>query len=204
MPEAKLPYLTAYGNIGRVLEKIQAAATPPRFSQDFLAETLGMTGGGARPLIPYLKRTGFLDPSGTPTDLYKSFRNDDQTLTAGAKALRIGYQPLFNIDEMAQRASDAKLKGMIVQVTGFDNGSKTVSAIAGSFRALAGFSDPDYSKGPDRGALPPSVDEPVEEPGGGLPNGLNLGYTINLHLPATSDVAVFNAIFKSLREHLLR
>lgn len=34
--------------------------------------------------------------------------------------------------------------------------------------------------------------------------GLNIGYTINLHLPATSDIAVFNAIFKSLRENLLR
>ncbi len=37
-----------------------------------------------------------------------------------------------------------------------------------------------------------------------LGDGLNLSYTINLHLPATSEVAVFNAIFKSLREHLLK
>jgi hypothetical protein len=34
--------------------------------------------------------------------------------------------------------------------------------------------------------------------------GLNLGYTINLNLPATSDPAVFNAIFKALKEHLLK
>lgn len=33
--------------------------------------------------------------------------------------------------------------------------------------------------------------------------GLRLRYTINLNLPATTDVAVFNAIFKSLKEHLL-
>jgi hypothetical protein len=33
---------------------------------------------------------------------------------------------------------------------------------------------------------------------------LNLAYTINLVLPKTDDVAVFNAIFKSLRENLLR
>ena len=38
------------------------------------------------------------------------------------------------------------------------------------------------------------------EPEGG---GLRLGYTINLNLPATSDVAVFDAIFRSLKEHLL-
>jgi hypothetical protein len=34
--------------------------------------------------------------------------------------------------------------------------------------------------------------------------GLRLGYNINLNLPATSDIAVFNAIFKSLRENLLK
>src|SRR3954463_3412306 len=32
---------------------------------------------------------------------------------------------------------------------------------------------------------------------------INLAYTINLNLPATSDQAVFNAIFRSLKEHLL-
>ena len=32
---------------------------------------------------------------------------------------------------------------------------------------------------------------------------IRLGYTINLNLPQTSDIAVFNAIFKSLKEHLL-
>ncbi len=32
---------------------------------------------------------------------------------------------------------------------------------------------------------------------------LNLGYTINLNLPETTDIEVFNAIFKSLRANLL-
>jgi hypothetical protein len=34
--------------------------------------------------------------------------------------------------------------------------------------------------------------------------GLNLAYTINLVLPKSDDPAVFNAIFKSLRDNLLR
>jgi hypothetical protein len=34
--------------------------------------------------------------------------------------------------------------------------------------------------------------------------GLNLSYTINLNLPETSDVEVFNAIFRSLKDNLLR
>jgi hypothetical protein len=35
-------------------------------------------------------------------------------------------------------------------------------------------------------------------------NGVaGLHYNIQIHLPATKDVEVYNAIFKSLREHLL-
>lgn len=32
---------------------------------------------------------------------------------------------------------------------------------------------------------------------------LGLSYTINLNLPATTDIEVFNAIFKALKENLL-
>tara|TARA_B100000787_G_C16068588_1_gene238855 strand:- start:316 stop:522 length:207 start_codon:yes stop_codon:yes gene_type:complete len=34
--------------------------------------------------------------------------------------------------------------------------------------------------------------------------GLNMAYQINIVLPETKDIEVFNAIFKSLRENLLR
>jgi hypothetical protein len=205
MAESKLPYINAYGNITKVLEKIQGAATPDRFSQDFLASTLGMKGGSARPLIPYLKRTGFLGADGAPTALYKSFRNPTEAGAAAAKALRTGYTPLFEMAEAAHTLDDSRLRGLVVQATGLENSSKVVGAILGSFKALRAFADP---SGAPSAADPPEPESEAEvgsgETGGALPPGLSLGYTINLHLPATSDVAVFNAIFKSLREHLLR
>ena len=200
-----LPYINAYGNITKVLEKVKGAATPDRFSQDFLADTLGMKGGSARPVIPYLKRTGFLGPDGTPTTLYTSFRNPTEEGAAAAKALQTGYAPLFQMVEKAHTLDDAELKGLIVQSTGLEKNSKTVGAILGSFKALKAFADPVATVPPEQ--PPPPEDENGGGDGdgdGGLPGGLNLSYTINLNLPATSDVAVFNAIFKSLREQLLR
>lgn len=196
--------MNAYGNITKVLEKIKGAATPERFSQDFLAETLGMKGGSARPVIPYLKRTGFLGPDGTPSTLYKSFRNPSGEGAAAAQALRTGYAPLFKMVEAAHTLDDAQLKGLIVQATGLENNSKVVGAILGSFKALNAFADADASAPAE---VPSTADDPVRErpeTDGAMPSGLGLSYTINLHLPATSDIAVFNAIFKSLREHLLR
>ena len=47
-----------------------------------------------------------------------------------------------------------------------------------------------------------STDGPVAE-GVGRLVATGLHYNIQIHLPASKDVEVYNAIFKSLREHLL-
>jgi hypothetical protein len=217
MADQSLPYLNAYGNITKGLEKIKTAETPDRFSHDFLADTLGMTGGGARPLVSYLKRTGFLGSDGIPTEQYKSFRNPSQSHAAAAQALRTGYAPLFKMDEAAHKLDDAKLKGFIVQATGLEANSTAVRAILGSFKALrafAGDAEPEPEAvehqgdagdgGGDGGGTGGGDSAGGGEVGGQLPAGVGLSYTINLHLPATSEIAVFNAIFRSLRENLLR
>src|SRR3954447_16366805 len=82
--ESKVPYLNAYGNITKALQKIKTAQTPDRFTQDFLATKLGLKGGSPKPVIPYLKRTGFLGSDGAPTTLYKRFRNSAQSGAAAA------------------------------------------------------------------------------------------------------------------------
>ena len=204
MAEKNPPYVTAYGNITKALEKIQAAPTPPRFTHDFLATKLGMSGGSARPVVPFLKRVGFLASDGTPTNLYKQFRNPAHRGAAAAEALRIGYAQLYSINEYAHSLDEPGLKGLVVQATGLEENSQTVNLIVKSFKALDSVADHD--------ATAPTADIVEEEPPGesgepgegGALSGFNLGYTINLNLPATSDIAVFNAIFKSLREHLLR
>jgi hypothetical protein len=200
-----LPYVTATGNITRALEKIKQAETPGRFTQDFLATTFDMPGGTAKPVVPFLKRTGFLATDGVPTELYKRFRNSAQAGAAAAEALRIGYKPLYAINEYAHDAKDSDLKGLVVQATGAEDGSKVVQATVGSFKALKAFAD--FKATPNTLEDTPPTGDQDKPPLGTtpeIPAGLSFGHTINLHLPATSDVAVFNAIFKSLREHLLR
>lgn len=205
MAEDSLPYLNATSYITKVLEKIKEAETPPRFSQDFLATTLQMPGGSPRPVIPFLKRTGFLASDGTPTELYKRFRGA-QSGAAAAEALHIGYRPLYRINEYAHDASDQKLKDLIVQATGAEKGSKRVGRTAASFKALKAFADfssatpSDQEVDDDATPLPRDADDSLQ----GSIEGVRLGYTINLNLPPTSDVAVFDAIFRSLKEHLLR
>ena len=78
------PYMHAYGNVTKILNKIKEAKTPDRFSHDYLGTVLGFSGGGARPFIPLAKRIGLLNADGTPTTLYNQFRNPAQSEQAMA------------------------------------------------------------------------------------------------------------------------
>lgn len=209
-----LPYLATPGNITKCLEKISNAATPEKVTGDFINTKLGIKGGSGRALVPFLKKIGFVNPDGTPSDLYKRYRNPSESGAAVAAAIKTGYQPLFEVNEYCHELSEGELKGLVVQVTGQDKNAGVVQKIISTFKNLrefsdfdAGFSSPssenkahtrdkiDLSKGT------PSVHTVHHRERQGY--GMNLSYTINLNLPATSDIAVFNAIFKSLRENLL-
>ena len=208
MADLQVPYVPGYGNITQVLQKIQTAQTPSRFTQDYLATKLSMKGGSARPVIPFLKRTGFLASDGSPTSLYGRFRNQAQRGAAAAEALRRGYARLYEINEYTHDLTPAELKGLVVQTTGLEESSSTFKAIIGSFNALKAFADfgaeaEQPATDEQAPSLPGEEIPPVDIGSAGV-TPISLGYTINLHLPATSDIAVFNAIFKSLRDHLLR
>ncbi|MBM7369075.1 DUF5343 domain-containing protein [Gordonia hydrophobica] len=200
--------MAAYGNITKALDRIKEASTPPRFTQDFLETKIGLTGGGARPVIPFLKRTGFLNSDGSPTDLYRRFRSSITAGKAAAEAMRKGYAALYESHEYVHDLSDDQLKDTILQATGWEKSNSNVRAAVGSFKALRAYADfdtedphPDQLEYADTerasstdGTEIPTITESPD---------IKLSYTINLNLPATTDVAVFNAIFKSLKEHLL-
>lgn len=205
------PYMFAYGTIAKVLEKIKNAATPERLTQDYLAETLAVKGGNAKMVIPFLKRIGFLNGDGSPTEIYKAFRNPTISGNAVAQALRHGYKILYDSHESVHSLSDNDLIGLIVQKTGQEKGSTVVRSIFHSFKSLKEFASFDVKDAVP--AMPVSNSEPNQESVFNAAKtigmadsvlGMNLSYTINLNLPATTDIAVFNAIFKSLNENLLK
>jgi hypothetical protein len=200
------PYMQSYGNISKGLKKLVEASTPPRFTQDFLETKLAMKGGSARPFVPFLKRTGFLGSDGIPTDLYKRFRNPSQQGKAAREALRHGYAALYEVNEYVHDLDDNDLKGVVVQVTGLGQSSTVVKSIVGSFKALKDFASFAEEEAEDELEEQAENEEDDAEAGttDRFKGRLGLSYTINLNLPSTSDIAVFDAIFKSLKEHLLK
>ena len=203
------PFINSYGLVTKILDKIKDAKTPDRFTQDYLANTLGFSGGSAKPFIPLLKRIGMLSSDGAPTDLYKQFRNPDHSKSAIGKAIKHGYADLYERNEKVHSLDKKSLEGLVIQATGLDQGAATLRAITGTFENLKSFASfENLEKKIEK--EPPAKDKDTPDSSDKNNMGedddlrLNLSYTINLVLPKTEDVAVFNSIFKALRENLLK
>jgi hypothetical protein len=205
---AALTYVTAPGNIEKALLGIKAAATPDQAGQDFVKSILKIPGGSGNQIAAFLKKIGFVSADGSPSDIYKRFRNPTTSGVAMVEALRVGYPALFQRNETWYTLGDEELRGLIVEETGQAHDASVVSLALATIKGMKRFADfktatkvtvvPHDEKRdhlPHTPPLPPQLSQSM---------GLNLGYTINLNLPATSDIAVFNAIFKSLKEHLLK
>lgn len=205
-----LPYLASPGSIKTALEKIRTAATPDRLTKDFVTTKLQIKGGTGSAIIPFLKKIGLVGSDGAPTDLYKQFRNPLSGGRAIADAIKIGYRELLQANEYFYELGDRELLALIVQVTGSEPEGTTAKSIYSTLKNLKTFASFEDTEPLDSTAQTNNRIE-IIEPQNQQPQqqiksqnlGLNLSYTINLNLPATSDQAVFNAIFRSLKEHLL-
>lgn len=208
---AALPYVTAPGNIKKALDAIISASTPERVTQDFVKTILQIPGGSGDQMTSFLKKLGFANSDGTPTDLYRQFRNEGTRGAAAAAALKKAYEPLYKRNEYVHELSEAKLRGLIIEETGASGESSSVTNVLTAIKHLKAYSDFSVRRSDQTPPALPLVEPEKSDHGQRRAAsdevsslGLNLSYTINLNLPATTDIAVFNAIFKSLKENLLR
>jgi len=202
-----LPYLASPGSVKTALEKIRIAATPDRVPQDFINTKLQIKGGTGSALIPFFKKIGMVASDGTPTELYKRFRNPTIGGTAIADAIIFGYAPLKQTNEYFYELPDKDLMNLILQVTGLDHDNAVAKLTFSTLKGLKQFADfnsnsEDLISSKEAFVTGTPIHAATSNAHPESRVGLNLSYTINLNLPATSDQAVFNAIFRSLKEHL--
>jgi hypothetical protein len=208
---AGLPYITAPGNVEKALNGIKAASTPERVTQDFVKTILKIPGGSGAQVTSFLKKIGFANTDGTPSDIYKKFRNSATSGLAAAQALKIGYAPLYKRNEFMHALKDEELRGLVIEETGAGDNSSVAGLIVAAINAIKQFAKPEDGNVANVKEKEPVVQKNLPVLAEHISNppikttklGMNLSYTINLNLPATSDIAVFNAIFKSLKENLL-
>jgi hypothetical protein len=192
-------YLASYKNVDKLFEKIEAAKAPEAFTNAYLTDTIGLKSTGDRPLINMLKKMGFLDAAGRPTDKYGLLKNKNVAKAAIADAVRKVYEPLFEANEKANELGLEELKGLIAQITGAEKG--IVAQIAYSFSAISKLGDFSAST-PDTKPNGGNDDEPPKPPIPPVPpSGLRTDFHFNIqvHLPANGTEETYLNIFNALR-----
>ena len=205
-----LPY-TVYPNaFKKALDGIILAERPDKFSNDFLATVLKVTGGSGRPIGPLLKKMHFISSDGTPTDLYSKFKTESGRGQAALDGLRNAFSELFRRNDFVHRAEPGNVKDLIIEVTGLNKNDNIVRLISQTFEVIRAFADKSSAPSGDTANIgirgPTDDDNEVENfrDSGVRGRGIGLSYHINVVLPETENIAVFNAIFRSLRDNLLR
>jgi hypothetical protein len=199
-------YVQVYGQLSDLFAKITEATPPEKFTTQHLKDW-GYNSSNYRAAIPLLKALGFLAADGSPTGRYHDYRNPTQSKRIMAEAIREAYGDLFAIKERPTNADKDLIEGKFKSA--HKATANTAKLMASTFFSLLSLAD--LSASPNQQREPSLANH--EEGSGRNDTGErrernqhkppSLHYNIQIHLPATKDIEVFNAIFKSLREHLL-
>jgi hypothetical protein len=207
-------YLTSARNLPDILTAIQAAQAPKKFTQAFL-EGLGFKSTADRLIIGVLKALGFLNASGEPTQRYFEFLDQSQSARVLAEGIQDAYADLFQINKKAHELSNVDIRNKLKTLTQGQFSDAVLDKMAMTFKALA--AQADFATAPkvtpvekaepsDREAASVSKREELVTQREGA-HAVRLGglvYNIQIHLPESRDAAVYDVLFRSLKDHLLR
>lgn len=208
------PYVNAYGKISDVFNAIRKASVPPKFTLDFLSTVLGLKSSSYRAMIPLLKKLDFLDAASTPTDTYKKYREESQSQDILGEKVKEAYSDLYKAAEYAHKLNAEELISKLKTLLGVGDNDKNVRFVVGTFQELVKISNFDKKiKVSQHKAEEPSRENPEQNVHKPLQNSASpeespkmkfgISYTINLNLPSTTEIEVYNSIFKALKENLL-
>jgi hypothetical protein len=122
-----------------------------------------------------------------------------------ATQLRHAFADLYAANEYAHKLNKTELTSKLKTLLGAANDDKIIPTVAGTFLELVKLAKFDGAA-PKKKKEQDEVEDQEKEDFTGQhhrPTKLGISYTINLNLPPTTEIEVFNAIFKSLKEHIL-
>ena len=204
-------YTVKPGSIPAYFDAVIDAQPPERFSIKFL-ENLGFTSTNDRLFVGIMKDLGFLNADGVPQQRYYDFMDRTRARLVLADAVREAFGDLFAVNKKANELSAEDVKNKLRTLYAGKKTDNVIDRIASTFSALceyADFSKPAGEVKPLEEDKAKKKEEPQQKK---LDRGIqtitgpvsldSLQYHINIVLPETRDQGVYDAIFRSLRDHL--
>lgn len=202
-------YLTSTKNLESIINSVINAKAPERFTNKFL-EDLGYKSSNDRLVIGMFKALGLLDDNGQPLQRYYEFLDQTQTGRIIAIGIEEAYEDYINLRKDAQNLTNDEVKNKLKTITQGQKSDKILGLMAMTFRAFCDLADWD-SVGTEETnkietphvVLKSDNTEKSQTKTDPTTTDMNLHYNIQIHLPETTNMAVYDAIFQSLKKHLM-
>ncbi len=208
-------YLITTKNLESFLNSLITAKAPDAFTQKFL-ESLEFKSSNDRLYIGLLKGLGFLDENAVPTERYFNFLDQSQSKQILAEAIQEAYSDLFAVNKKANELTQQEVKNKFRTLTQGKISDKVLHLMANTFKALVDYAewnkvgkkiDDKKEQSSEKKTEPTfkntaSQKEIEEEDLSAKLSKAQLHYNIQIHLPESRDLAVYDALFKSLKKHL--
>ncbi len=199
-------YLTSVKNLAAILDAIKVAQAPEKFTLRFL-QSLEFKSTTDRLIVGVLKAMRFVDTDGKPTDRYYRYLDQTQSAIVLAEGIREGYSDIFQVDKNAHNLTQKVVVNKFKTLTQGQYSDGVLENMGRTFVSLCKLAD--FKSKP---AVQPEAtgdEAPKGEEGDKPPlpkDKVSLGglhYNIQIILPESRDPKVYDALFRSLKEHLL-
>lgn len=200
-------YLTSTKNLASLLDAIKTAQAPETFNLRFL-EGLGFPSSNDRLVVGVLQALGFLNSDKKPTNRYFQYLDQTQSEIILAEGIRDAYSDLFQVNTNANLLSKSDVINKFRTLSQGQYSDSVLDKMGLTFSELVKLADFKSKPTNQQQSSEPKDTEDGQRP---LPDHTlkpktalgGLHYNIQIIMPESRDPKVYDAIFRSLREHLI-
>lgn len=214
---SEYPYMHVASKMKDFMEKIPSMGTPEKVTYNELAAR-GFRSTNDRSILSVLKHIKLVDVEGIPTVHWNSYRDRSNNKTLLAMLVRDAYSELFAMYPEAQERADQELRNFVASKTKV--GEDTIQRIVSTFKMLCGLADfstksfesdasdnrqelPTQDFAQSDSVVVPSIASEQSTIHSAHAVTTPVVVNINIHLPETGDIALADALFRSISRHIL-
>jgi len=201
---SEVPWTKLTNKIDTYFKKIRESGVPDQVKGPWLKKS-GWRSGDDYKILEIWKIIGFIDEDNIPTDYWRRYKVPTESKIVLADAMRKGYKVLFDMYEDAWRKDDEAIYAVFMGQTG--ESVTKVNQMVTVFKALVELADFEGETlvkiDEEKPSTKESTKEVIEEKIVSRKIGSTVHINIQLHLPATDDIKIYDKLFESMKKHLL-
>jgi len=194
------PVVQSTKKLKSFLTEISSRGIPDKITFSYLS-SIGYKSSNDRQILTALKHINLLNSDGAPNENYVSFRDETISKKIMAKLIREAYSELYKDYPNAHLEDRSKLDNWFKTKMGI--GDRTAQRVTNAFTTLSEYADFTAIEEKEE-KKEEEKDDIKKEAEDILSKGVEINLNIQLVLPATENVEVYEKIFKSLKENILK